>query len=380
PLPQIQVGDVADALWAMAGVARAETGARIVGLTGSNGKTTVKEMLASILGRVGPTWWTRGNLNNELGVPLTLCRLNPEHRFAVIEMGANHHGEIRHLCGLVRPHVGLVTNAGAAHLEGFGSVRGVAEAKGEIYETLAPDATAVINVDDHFAGYWLDRAAPRRCMSFSYKGPADVWAEDAGADGGFMLRVGDASRWVNLPLPGRHNVMNALAAATAATALGASVRRIAEGLESVRPVAGRLCWSRGKRGLRLLDDTYNANPNSLQVALDVLAAAPGPHWVVLGDMGELGDTAETLHGEAGETIRRMGVARLFTTGPNAAAAARAFGEGARHFENQQDLIGALSSVVTGREAVLVKGSRSMVMERVVAGLQQGADSAASGEG
>lgn len=379
-LAQIQVDEVAAALWRMGEIARAETMARIVGLTGSNGKTTVKEMLASILGGVGPTWWTQGNLNNELGVALTLCRINPEHRFAVIEMGANHHGDIRRLTGLVRPHVGLITNAGAAHLEGFGSLRGVAEAKGEIYETLAEDAVAVVNVDDQFAGYWLDRIAPRRCVSFSYSGPADVRAEDADQQGGFMLCAGDACGWVNLPLPGRHNVMNALAAAAAASALGVRHAQIIRGLESVRPVPGRLCWGRGAAGVRVLDDTYNANPGSLRVALQVLTGTAGPHWVVLGDMGELGEASATLHREAGETIRRAGVERLFALGPSAAAAAAGFGAGARHFDDQPQLIEALGSAVTGREAILVKGSRSMAMERVVAALQQGGDPAAPGEG
>lgn len=379
-LPQILVEDAAAALWRTAEYARAESGARIVGLTGSNGKTTVKEMLAAVLGRIAPTWWTQGNLNNELGVPLTLCRLDAEHRFAVIEMGANHHGEIRRLTGLVRPHVGLITNAGAAHLEGFGSLQGVAEAKGEIYETLPAEATAVINVDDAYAGYWLDRAAPRRCVSFSLKGPADVWAEDVGADGGFMLRVGDTSHWVNLPLPGRHNVMNALAAAAVATALGVDADRIGTGLEAVHPVPGRLCWSEGIRGARVLDDSYNANPGSLRVALEVLTAGREAPWVVLGDMGELGDSAQQFHADAGAAIRAAGVVRLFTVGRNAAAAAEAFGEGAQHFSDQEQLMEALRGAVTGTEAILVKGSRSMAMERVVAALRASADAAVPGEG
>jgi len=375
PLPQVRVTDAREALWALAARVRAAAAAGVVGLTGSNGKTTVKEMLASILGRLAPTLWTEGNLNNELGVPLTLCRLNPEHRYAVIEMGANHPGEIARLAALARPHVGLVNNAGAAHLEGFGSLQGVAEAKGELYTALAEDGVAVVNVDDRFAGYWLGLAAPRRCLSFSLQGPGDVWAEDAAPDNRFLLRVADDSHWVRLPLPGRHNVMNALAAAAAATALGIGVADIAAGLETVQPVAGRLSWRVGRAGLRVLDDTYNANPGSLAAAVEVLSAVPGPRWVVLGDMAELGGGSEVMHREAGRQLRQAGVDRLFACGPHAAASVEAFGSGGQAFAGRDELIAALEGAVCGEEAILVKGSRSMAMERVVAALQAGQGSA-----
>jgi UDP-N-acetylmuramoyl-tripeptide--D-alanyl-D-alanine ligase len=380
--PRVEVDDTLQGLTRFAAGWRACVGACVVALTGSNGKTTVKEMLASILSRAGDTLATRGNLNNHIGVPLTLLEVTSAHRYAVVEMGANHPGEIAALTALAQPRVALVNNAGPAHLEGFGDLAGVAEAKGEIYGGLGADGVAVINAEDRFADYWLDLNRGREILRFALDADAEVRGTRL-TDGRLRLSTPLGETLVDLQLPGRHNAMNALAAAAAAIAAEAELDAVREGLEAVSSVAGRLRRVTGSGGLEVLDDSYNANPASLSAGLAVLAESAAPRWLVLGDMAELGRAGSELHREAGEQARRLGVERLFAFGPQSMETADAFGAGAGHFLDMGELLDALRSALSQcsrAPCVLIKGSRSMGMERVVtalidAGARQGDDDA-----
>jgi UDP-N-acetylmuramoyl-tripeptide--D-alanyl-D-alanine ligase len=378
-MPLLEVADTRVALGELAAHWRAQFPIPVVGLTGSNGKTTVKEMLAVILERCGEALVTRGNLNNDIGVPLTLFGLGSEHRYAVVEMGANHPGEIAYLTRLAQPSVGLVNNAGPAHLEGFGSLEGVARAKGELFEVLAPDAVCVINVDDQYAGLWRAMAGSRRVMSFGLDHHAEVSAQWQGTLHGseveLLTPAGVAS--LHLSLPGEHNVMNALAASAAALALDIPLQHIAAGLAAVQPVHGRWESLPGVNGLRLIDDTYNANPASLRAGLQLLSGIDAEPWLVLGNMGELGEEGRRLHRDMGEEARRQGVQRLFALGELAQQAADAFGEGAESFVDAETLIGRLEALAAPGVLILVKGSRAMRMERIVAALRL---AAGAGEG
>ena len=339
----------------------------VVGVTGSNGKTTVKEMIAAILRTLGPVSATRGNLNNQIGVPLTLCDFDAGHRAAVVELGANHRGEIAALTALVRPSVGVITQCAPAHLEGFGSVEGVARAKGELFERLPDDAAAVVNADDTYAGMWRKLAGRRRCITFGTGADAEVRVRAAAREGPKRMEldtpIGEVE--VDLALPGAHNALNAAAAAAAAIAAGADRNAIRDGLASVRPAKGRLESKRGPRGTEIIDDTYNANPTSLRAGLVVLGAKPAPRWLVLGDMAELGPGAADLHAAAGRCARHHGVERLLAVGKLSVEAARAFGRGAAHFEDCAALVERLREELPDGATVLVKGSRSMALERVV---------------
>ncbi|HYW02705.1 MAG TPA: UDP-N-acetylmuramoyl-tripeptide--D-alanyl-D-alanine ligase [Gammaproteobacteria bacterium] len=374
---QLVVADSRRGLGDLARLWRGRFDIPVVGVTGSNGKTTVKEMLASILRQRGPVLATEGNRNNDIGLPLTLCGLDGTHTAAVLEMGANHAGEIAYLAGVAQPVVGVVTNAGAAHLEGFGSREGVARAKGELFQALPPEGCAVINADDRYAGLWRELASGCRSLTFGLDPGADVRSGSIGtapvADGTpgtrFELRLPADSITVSLPLPGRHNVMNALAAAAAALAVGVDAAGIRRGLEAMRPVTGRLQVVAGRHGARLLDDSYNANPNSLRAGLEVLAGLGGRTWLVLGDMGELGDGSGGLHREAGEQARGAGVERLYALGELARETCAGFGEGAHHFDTPESLIAAVAGDLAPDVSVLVKGSRAMHMERVVQALR-----------
>ncbi len=370
PLPMIRVGDTLQALGRLAGVWRDRFELGVIAVTGSNGKTTVKEMLAAILRAGAPVLATRGNLNNEIGLPLTLMELNDQHRLAVIEMGANHPGEIARLARLARPRVGLITQCAPAHLEGFGSIEGVARAKGELLANLDADGTAVINADDRFAPLWRSLAGSRRCLGFAIDGRADVRAEWRREDTGSQIELTTPAGGIalSLALPGRHNVANAAAATAAALAVGAAPEAIASGLESMRPLPGRLEPKAIDRDICIIDDTYNANPASLQAALEVLAGCPGRHWLVLGDMAELGDEAHAYHRQVAELARAHGVERLLTVGELSRLTTVSFGEGARHHESTDALVAALEESLEPHTTVLVKGSRSMGMERVVAAL------------
>ncbi len=374
PIPQVLVSDVARALRLAGAAWRAAFSAPVLGVAGSNGKTTTKEMLSAILAQRGECLATRGNLNNELGVPLTLMRLHPGYQSAVIEMGANHAGEIAALVRLARPAVGLITNAGAEHLEGFGSLEGVARAEGEMVAGLEPGGTAIINADDAYAPLWreLTRA---RVVNFGLAPGAEVRAHglrlEVGAAGfltRFELQCALGSAPVALALAGRHNVYNALAAAAAAMAAGATLAQVSAGLASVRSVAGRLQFRPLAGGAWLIDDTYNANPSSARAALEVLAELPGRRWLVLGDMAELGDFAADSHRDLGTLARTLGVERLFSFGPLARLAAESFGAGAEAYTDINALGRAFGGALPGEVRLLVKGSRVNRLERLVATL------------
>ncbi|MEI7797112.1 MAG: UDP-N-acetylmuramoyl-tripeptide--D-alanyl-D-alanine ligase, partial [Methylococcaceae bacterium] len=295
-LPQIVVSDTHLALAELAGAWRGKMNLKIVGVTGSNGKTTTKEMLAAILSVNNSVLFTQGNLNNDIGVPLTLLKLSPEHRFAVIEMGANHTGEIAYTSRFAKADVVIITNVGAAHLEGFGDVNGVARAKGEIIETLNPNGVAVLNADDAFFDYWQNIAGSRKIITFGIENVADVFAKNIDVKienrqfvTRFDLETNGEKISINLPLAGNHNVLNALAATAATLAFGISLEQIKQGLETMSPVNGRLQLLCGRLGNWIINDTYNANTASLKAALDILDKCGGEHWVILGAFGELGD-------------------------------------------------------------------------------------------
>ena len=367
------VGDTRLALGQLARVWRHHFAMPLVAVTGSNGKTTVKEMLASIFARLGEVLATRGNLNNDIGVPLTLLGLDSSHTSAVVELGANHAGEIAYLTAIAEPNVAVITNAASAHLEGFGTLNGVANAKGEIFQGLKEDGTAIINADDEFASLWRGLAKDKKVLSFGLQNPADIAAQWQTGDRGSQIHVSTPEGKVKLQLAllGEHNVMNALAAIAAAQAAGVKLTTIKAGLEAMQPVAGRLQLKAGIHGSRIIDDTYNANPASLAAAIEVLAGFTGKHILVLGDMGELGDEARELHAQAGRFARAHGVDRLYTVGPMAAVAAEAFGKEAQQCDSHEAASKALQQELTDDATVLVKGSRLSRMERVVQRLESG---------
>jgi UDP-N-acetylmuramoyl-tripeptide--D-alanyl-D-alanine ligase len=374
PLSQILVSDVEVALAQAARAARTQFHGVVIGVAGSNGKTTVKEMLAAILARRGPCLATRGNLNNQLGVPITLLRLQSLHQSAVIEMGANRRGDVEQLVQIARPSIGLITNAGAEHLEGFGSLEGAARAEGEMVAGLPASGTAVINADDSFASLWQAMSAAP-AVTFGLRHEADFRAEQLqwelqaeGFSAAFRLVCPQGTTPVMLALAGRHNILNALAAAAAAVSAGATLPDVVAGLGAMRGVKGRLQLLRTRHGAWLIDDSYNANPSSVQAGLSVLGELPGRRWLVLGDMAELGSFAEASHREIGELARSLGVERLYAFGPLAALAAEAFGAGAQRFETAAELTHALDGQLDPDVRMLVKGSRSNRLERVVEAL------------
>jgi UDP-N-acetylmuramoyl-tripeptide--D-alanyl-D-alanine ligase len=369
-LSQIVVKDTQTALSSASAAWRTQFRIPLVGVAGSNGKTTVKEMIAAILERSGVTLATRGNLNNHIGVPLTLFRLDAVHKYAVIEIGANRAGEVAELVKLARPTVGLITNAGAEHLEGFGSMEGVARAEGEMVAGLDAGATAVINADDEFADLWrgMTRA---HIATFGSEKPADFRATDihttidAGFVTRFRLQAPTGSMPIELRLAGRHNVNNALCAAAAATAAGASLDDVRAGLATMRPVPGRLQFKSAPGGAWIVDDSYNANPSSMKAGIEVLSGVDARRWLVMGDMGELGDFADESHREIGRFARNNRVDRMFATGKLSALAVEAFGAGAQWYADAESLARAVNAELTREVCVLVKGSRSARLERVV---------------
>lgn len=377
-IPVIVVDDTLHALGLLAADWRQQMPATVIGITGSNGKTTLKEMVASCLALSADTLPTEGNLNNEIGVPLMLARLGREHRYAVIEMGANHAGEIARLTALVQPEIVAITNAAPAHLEGFGSLEGVAKAKGEILCGDEPPDVAILNADDEFFLYWQSLVPDSEVLSFGVAPQAmyrasDIYATPYGS--AFTLHMPHAELQIALPLFGVHNVLHACAAAAIVSSLGIDDERLKKGLETVRPVSGRLQSVQSVTGDTLYDDSYNANPVSVIAAAKFLAAQPGTSWLVLGDMAELGDVAAELHASVGRELKGVGIDRLVATGELCRHMVETFGENADWFERQEDLIAMLRASLDGNNNVLVKGSRSMGMERIVAALQEGADKA-----
>lgn len=371
-IPILEVPSTRRALGTLAHAWRRRFGCPLVAVTGSNGKTTVKRMMAAILAEVGAVLATRGNLNNELGVPLTLAELDAQHDYAVCELGANHPGEIRYLTGLAEPDVAIITNCAPAHLEGFGSLEGVARAKGEILEGLGATGVAVLNADDKFLPVW-QAAAPGQVVLFGTSASADVRVAGADAEG-VRLETRAGPLQIGLALAGQHNARNAAAATAAALALGIDSGAIRRGLESMRGEPRRMELKAGLENMRLIDDSYNANPASLAAALEYLVAQAGQRWLVLGDMGELGSEAQGLHAEAGHLARRLGVGRLFTLGDLAGHAAEAFGEGGMPCADREALIRAVrdtAQAVEGPVHVLIKGSRSAAMDQVADALTSG---------
>lgn len=368
-IPQVVVSDVRVAMGKLAAAWRNCFSQPVIALTGSNGKTTLKEMLTAILSECGVTHATKGNLNNDLGVPLTLYELRPgEHEYAVVEMGANHFGEIDYLTHIVRPDVAVLNNAGAAHLEGFGSVAGVARAKGEIFSGLTADGVAVINADDDYADYWRELNTQHKVITFGLSESADVRGVWPG-DGSLQIRYDRQGFAVILPLLGQHNAMNALAASAAVLSLGVSPEAIKSGLEKLKPVPGRLCPLRGAGGELIIDDTYNANPTSALAALQVLAQQQGKKLLVLGDMGELGIDGMEMHARIGREAAQLGIDAVYGIGELSMAACDAFGAGAVACHDMDELLGSLNTLqLNEHNSVLIKGSRSARMERVVQAL------------
>ncbi len=372
--PAIVVEDTRLALGRLGAWHRSRQPALVAAITGSNGKTTVKEMAASILrtrvSRAGAdasaVLATEGNLNNDIGMPLTLLRLGPAHRYAIIEMGMNHPGELRYLSVLAQPDAALVNNAQRAHLEGLASLEAVARAKGEIFSGLKPNGTALINADDPHAPLWRELAEPRRSLSFGLE-DGDVRAgyrlTEYGAELSLQTPVGIVA--TRLQVPGEHNVRNAVAAAALALALDTPLADIGEGLAGYTGVKGRLQVHPCILGARLIDDTYNANPDSVSAAIQVLAAQAGTRILVLGDMGELGPGAAEMHREIGELAKAAGIDRLLAMGELSLHAVQGFGTGAMHFERIEELLAETENALGAGVTVLVKGSRFMRMERVV---------------
>ncbi|MGO1310134.1 MAG: UDP-N-acetylmuramoyl-tripeptide--D-alanyl-D-alanine ligase [Kluyvera intermedia] len=374
-LPQLVVSDTRLAFGELAAWVRQQVPARVVALTGSSGKTSVKEMTAAILAQCGNTLYTAGNLNNDIGVPMTLLRLTPEHQFAVIELGANHQGEIAWTVGLTRPEAALVNNLAAAHLEGFGSLAGVAKAKGEIFSGLSESGVAILNADNNDWANWQQIIGDRRVWRFSPDAAdSDFSASDIRitVQGTvFTLHTPNGNTEVLLPLPGRHNIANALAATALATAVGADLNAVKAGLAQLKAVPGRLFPIHLSETQLLLDDSYNANVGSMTAAVQVLSEMPGYRVLVVGDMAELGAESEACHLQVGEAAKAAGIDRVLSVGTQSQAISAASGVG-EHFTDKASVITRLNALIKEHKTltILVKGSRSAAMEQVVRALQE----------
>lgn len=371
-IAQVIVADTRLALGQIGALVKKRVAPKTVGITGSSGKTTVKEMVAAILARLGKVLATDGNFNNDIGVPLTLLRLEADDEFAVIEMGANHIGEIAYTCGLVKPDVSIINNIAAAHLEGFGDLCGVARAKGEIFEGLKPGGIALYNQDSKYANKWQWRLKDKTVRTFSCEGKADCFSENVSLDvvgcASFTLSSPLGKSDIKLTIPGRHNVCNAVAAAAIALEMGASLEDIRLGLAGMAPVKGRLNLYQVSDNFKVIDDSYNANVESMKAAADLLASFAGKRILVVGDMGELGAEAGSYHQEIGNHARSLGIDYLVTLGVLSQATTDAFGENAWHFNDKSKLVAHLQSLLDYEKeeiSMLVKGSRSSKMELVV---------------
>lgn len=377
-LPYVLVEDTTLALGLLGAAVKATVAPKTVGITGSSGKTTVKEMVASILSRRGKVLATKGNFNNELGVPMTLLRLEQQHEFAVIEMGANHLGEIAYTTNLVKPDVATIVNAAAAHLEGFGSLLGVARAKSEIFKGLSEkEGLAVVNADSQFADYWLGKLKYNQVQTFSATKHADVYAEDIilGLDGcaQFELVTPKGRVAISLSLPGEHNVSNALVAAALALRVGATLQDVQDGLRGMPHVEGRLHVKQLTNQVKILDDTYNANVGSVNAAIDLLSSFAGRKILILGDMAELGEKARYYHEKVGEYAKQKGIDKLYTLGVLSQSASDVFAEQGRHFSRLEHMVEFINQQTLPEQcdiSILVKGSRSARMELVVKALEE----------
>ncbi|MDV6327934.1 UDP-N-acetylmuramoyl-tripeptide--D-alanyl-D-alanine ligase [Idiomarina sp. Sol25] len=377
---QIIVENSRHALGCLGAAIKAKVAPKTVAVTGSNGKTTVKEMLAAILSIRHPVLATQGNFNNDIGVPLTLLRLQEKHKYAVVELGANHPGEIAYTTDLVKPDVAILNNVSAAHVEGFGSLHGVARAKTEIFRGVGGQGTAITPRDSEFYPCWQRACSDMKWKTFGLSDSADVYASDVTLNGeghpSFTLHLGGETKPLELKLSGRHNVLNALSAAAAASELGISLNDIVAGLQTVEPAQGRLTSIKVSEHLRIIDDTYNASVASTKAALDLLGSYQGYRIFVLGDMGELGADARAYHEDIGEHAIGSGIDNLYSLGVLSQSASEVFnGHGGKHFGSLQSLVESVLQRLTeqtGKQAVtvLVKGSRSAHMERVVAAIQQ----------
>ena len=372
-LPQLKVSDTQRALGALGAYNRQDFTGTLVAVTGSSGKTTVKNMIHAVLSRSGSALATEGNLNNEIGVPLTLLNLSHEHEFAVVEMGAARKGDIAWLCELGRPSIALLLNAMPAHLQGFGSVDEVAAAKGEIFDGLDSSATAVINADQPWADQWRQRAEPAAILSYGLEKDADISATSIrpmGVQGvSFELQTPAGATSISLRLPGKHNVSNALAAVAVGIACDMSLEKIRQGLESVTPVAGRLSVGSAPSGADVIDDCYNANPGSVRAAIDVLEGCIGKRTLILGAMKELGPGSASLHREVGRYARERGLEQFWGVGPELEQAVAAFGDNGRYFSDTSAAVDAAAGAFSAGDSVLVKGSRGAMMEVVVHALR-----------
>jgi len=366
-IPQLIVPSSLAAMTQLATYYRQKMNCPVIAVTGSNGKTSVKEMIYSILPK--PAHATPGNLNNHIGVPLAILQLKPEHRYAVFELGANHLGEIAHTAAMVKPIVTLINNIGPAHIAEFGSIDNVARAKGEIHQGLMPNGTAVINDDDEYAHFWDGLLIGKKILRFSIEKPSDLHAKeitlDADGRASFILVLPTGEAKVQLQIPGIHAVRNALAAAACCYAIGISLPDIVLGLTSFHGVSGRMTFLQGKNHALIIDDTYNANLRSVLAAVDVLSKREGQRILVLGDLGELGDFTQSHHEEIGRVAREKGIDRLMTCGNQSKFSTYAFGALAKHYVDQKQLAHDLLPYLNKQTTVLVKGSRSAAMEKVV---------------
>jgi len=380
-LPQLIVEDTTASLGVMSGINRQKSKARIIALTGSQGKTTVKEMTGAVLSRLGPALVTMGNLNNEIGVPLTLLALSEEHEYGVIELGANHAGEISYSAAITDPDLAAITNAAHAHIEGFGSLDGVAESKGEIIDELKTGGTMVLNADDQYFNTWCTRASTHRVVSFSITSSkseyfaSNLQRQESGCFS-FTLNANGIRRQVNLGIMGRHNVVNAVASAAISIEAGASPEQVVEGLESFLPVRGRLVPVEGISQSRIIDDSYNASPEALKAGIDVLTGYQGKKLLIMGDMAELGAISRSAHEEIGSYASESGVDLLLGIGDETMHSVKTFGHGGRHFENKKELLKACKELITADTTILVKGSRRAAMEEVAESLKAKSDTEA----
>lgn len=373
-IPQLKVVDTVTALGQLALSNRLESVVRVAAVTGSSGKTTVKEMLAAILRQQGETLATEGNLNNHIGAPLTLLRLAPEDRYAVIELGASGLGEIAHTVSLARPDVAMITNAGEAHIEGFGSYDNIVQAKGEIIDGVGDDGSVVLNNDDPAVGNWIRRASGRRVVLVSQdNASSDCHERQVQSHASGQTFIAETAQGeslsVSLNLPGRHNRLNALMAVAAARELGATDQAIQQGLAALKPVKGRLQQFTVKSGVELIDDSYNANPASMKAALQLLTEQAGNRIAVLGHMAELGEHAQQYHEATGRLAASLGIENLLAVGENAEGYARGFGNGAVTCVDHAEAVSWLVSHLATPVTLLVKGSRSSAMDNVVRALQ-----------